>query len=80
MVASTEGDPAATTSTFTILVRLQSGERLAADTAATFENAAEVARALAGELARAGEWPFVSGRFIRPTAIVSIDIERTLED
>ena len=78
MVASTEGDPAATTSTFTILVRLQSGERLAADTAATFENAAEVARALAGELARAGEWPLIAGRCIRPDAIVSVDIERPL--
>ena len=78
MVESTEGEPAATMSTFTIVVRLQTGERLAADTAATFENAAEVARALAGKFARAGEWPLIAGRCIRPDAIVSVDIERPL--
>lgn len=71
--------PAPVTTTFTVFVHLGTGERLAAETAATFESAAEVARSLAGQFARATEWPLIAGRCIRPDAVVSVDIERTLE-
>lgn len=67
------------TASFAVLVRLQTGEQLAIDSAATFESAAELARSLAGRFSRAGEWPLISGRCIRPDAVVSIDIERALE-
>lgn len=65
--------------TFAILVRLQTGERVAVDSAKTFEAASELALSLAGRFARAGEWPLFGGRCIRPEAVVSIDIERTLD-
>lgn len=79
MIALPEADTVVPPPTFTVLVHLRTGERLAAETAATFENAAEVARSLAGQLARATEWPLIAGRCIRPDAVVSVDIERTLE-
>ncbi|MGH2935186.1 MAG: hypothetical protein ACRDL2_11845 [Gaiellaceae bacterium] len=72
--------PAEASATFAILVRLQTGERVAVESAGTFESAADVARSLAGRFARAGEWPLFGGRCIRPEAVVSIDIERTLDD
>ena len=65
---------------FAVSVRLESGERIAVETADSFDRAAGLARGIVESASSTGEWPFVSGRFIRPTAIVSIDIERTLED
>ena len=65
---------------FAVSVRLESGERVAVETADSFDRAAGLARGVVESASSTGEWPFVSGRFIRPTAIVSIDIERTLED
>jgi hypothetical protein len=64
---------------FAVFVRLQSGEQVKVGTADTFEQAAERARAVAETVSGAGEWPFASGRLIRPETIVSIDIERALE-
>ena len=64
---------------FAVLLRLQTGERIAVDRAESFEAAVEVARELAGRFARATEWPLLAGRCIRPEAVVSVDIERTLE-
>lgn len=66
-------------SAFAVLVRLQTGDRIAAETAETFESAVEVARTIAGRFATAGEWPLIGGRCVRPDAVVSIDIERALE-
>ena len=68
------GPPAA----FAVSIRLESGERVAVDTAESFERAAELAHGLVETVSTSGEWPFVSGRFIRPAAIVSIDVERAL--
>lgn len=65
---------------YVVSVRLESGERVAVETADSFDRAAGLARGIVESASSTGEWPFVSGRFIRPTAIVSIDIERTLED
>jgi hypothetical protein len=64
---------------FAILVRLQTGEQVPVETAATFEHAAELARSLAGRFASAEEWPLVAGRYLRPEAVVSIDITRAIE-
>ncbi len=64
---------------FTILVRLQTGEQVPVEAAATFEHAAELARSLAGQFASADAWPLLGGRCIRPEAVVSIDITRALE-
>jgi hypothetical protein len=74
-----EPSPTPVATVFAVLLRLQTGERIAVDTAASFEAAAEVARELAGRFARATEWPLLAGRCIRPEAVVSVDIERTLE-
>ncbi len=81
MVAEPPADPAPTplATIFAVLLRFQTGERIAVDRAASFEDAAKVARGLAERFARATEWPLVAGRCIRPDAVVSVDIERTLE-
>jgi hypothetical protein len=64
---------------YALMLRLQNGERLIVDTAVTLESAAELGRTLAVRFAAGGEWPLVAGRFIRPEAVVSVDIERSLE-
>jgi hypothetical protein len=74
-----EPTPTPVATVFAVLLRLQTGERIAVDRAASFEAAVEVARELAGRFARATEWPLLAGRCIRPEAVVSVDIELTLE-
>jgi hypothetical protein len=64
---------------FKVVLRLMNGERIDAHTC----NGAVAARRHAEELVRglaAGpdRWPYFSGRFVRPDAIVSIDIEASL--
>jgi hypothetical protein len=76
--APMESAPTPVATVFAVLLRLQTGERIAVDTAASFEAAAEVAREIAERFARATEWPLLAGRRIRPEAVVSVDIERTL--
>ena len=65
---------------YTVMLRFENGERLAVDSAATYDGATELARALAARFADAAEWPFAGGRFIRPETVVSVDLERALED
>jgi hypothetical protein len=81
MVAERPAEPTPTSvaTVFAVLLRLQTGERIAVDKAASFEAAAQVARGHADRFAGATEWPFLAGRCIRPDAVVSVDIERTLE-
>lgn len=74
-----EATPTSVATVFAVLLRLQTGERINVDKAASFETAAHVARRLADRLAGATEWPLLAGRCIRPDAVVSVDIERTLE-
>jgi hypothetical protein len=64
---------------YTLMLRLQSGERMIVETATTFDGAVELARNLVGRFTAADEWPLVAGRFIRPETIVSVDVERSLE-
>jgi hypothetical protein len=66
------------TAAFSVFIRLESGDHVEVDTAESFERASELARAIVETVSASGEWPFVSGRFIRPEAVVSVDIERAL--
>ena len=62
---------------FSVSVRLADGEQLAvgefADLGAADQCAAELARRLAAE--EEIGWPRVGGRFVRPAAIVSVDVD-----
>lgn len=70
----------AVSAAFIVTFRLESGERVAVVTAESLEHATELGRGLVETLSASADWPFVAGRFIRPGAIVSIDIERALGD
>jgi hypothetical protein len=58
-----------------VLVRLENGERIQFGQFDSFEDAKARARGLMAELRQPAEWPFLSGRYIRPEAIVSIDVD-----
>lgn len=79
MAAPPDDQPTVTAAAFAVLVRLQTGERLAAGTTGTVESAVKIARSLAEQLAGAGEWPLIAGRCIRPDIVVSVDVEQTLD-
>src|SRR5579862_699769 len=65
---------------FAVSIRLDSGERVTVSSADGFDRATELARGIVETLSVSDGWPFASGRFIRPGAIVSVDIERALGD
>ena len=58
-----------------VFVCLTSGERIAAGSFDEQSAAEQRARELMGALDGSGEWPRLDGRFIRPDAVVSIDVE-----
>jgi hypothetical protein len=60
-----------------VLVRLENGERIEVGNFDGFEAAKKRAARLMDELRQSAEWPFLSGRYVRPDAIVSIDIDLT---
>ena len=61
--------------TVRVLARLSNGERIEVGTHADETAAKAEATALMRYLREAGtDWPFLNGRFVRPEAIVSIDI------
>jgi hypothetical protein len=60
-----------------VLVRLENGERIDVGHFDGYEAAKQQARELMAELQQTSEWPFLSGRYVRPEAIVSIDIDLT---
>lgn len=64
------------TKTVRVMIRLTDGDQIDAGGYSTNEQAIERARALIGsiESQSGGEWPFLSGRFLRPETIVSIDL------
>jgi hypothetical protein len=74
-VAPTTEAPTATAVTFRVFARLSNGERIQVGTHGD-ENAAKAeATALMRFLkADSGDWPFLDGRFVRPEAIVSVDV------
>jgi hypothetical protein len=61
---------------YEVTVRLTNGERVEAGVFPGLGEAKEGAKALMAQVAAAGqsEWPFVSGRFLKPDTIVSVDI------
>jgi hypothetical protein len=60
-----------------VLVRLENGERIEVGRFNGFEAAKQRAAELMREFRQSSEWPFLSGRFVRPDAIVSIDVDLT---
>jgi hypothetical protein len=57
-----------------VTIRLTNGERVPAGTYETEAEAEERVRELMGAVAVPGSWPRVDNRYIRPDAIVSIDV------
>lgn len=74
--APTEPAPAATEKRFIVAIRLISGELIEAGETDDEDKAAALGHAVIADVAEAGgdEWPFFAGRYIRPEAIVSIDL------
>jgi hypothetical protein len=64
------------TTLWRVLIRLTNGERVDAGDFADLETAKQHAKSLMSQVADAdqGDWPFVSGRFLKPDTIVSVDI------
>ena len=58
-----------------VLVRLTTGERVDCGSFEDRRSAHTRALELMRELREDGEWPFVAGRFVRPEAVVSIDLD-----
>jgi hypothetical protein len=60
-----------------VFVRLTSGERIAAGSFDGQDAAEARAKELMDALDATGEWPQLEGRYVRPDAVVSIDVELT---
>jgi len=58
-----------------VFLRLANGERLLVGRFPTRDLAASEGRHLSFRMAHEGEWPLVDGRYVRPEAVVSIDVE-----
>ena len=69
--------PAAPGAAFRVSVRLSTGEKVTAQDCADLGEAKGYAKALTRQLGATDpeEWPFVSGRFLKPDTIVSVDVE-----
>jgi hypothetical protein len=68
--------PAPVAGMFCVAVRLQGGERVDVLAGVDEQTAQHRAREIVSELARArpDEWPHYAGRFLRPDAILSVDV------
>lgn len=60
-----------------VMLRLTNGERIEMASFEDKDAAKQVALELSRELALSADWPFIGGRFIRPEAVVSIDVDLT---
>jgi hypothetical protein len=58
-----------------VFLRLSNGERLQVSTFPTNDLAMHEARLLSFRMGHEGEWPVVGTRYIRPDAVVSVDVE-----
>jgi hypothetical protein len=79
---TSEPEPAAETPTpaarveFCLFVRFAGNERVHLATFSDADDAKEAARAAAEQIAAARDgWPFLGGRFVRPDAVLSIDVD-----
>ncbi len=57
-----------------VVVRLTDGDRVEAGVFADEEEARRSAEQLIGALADGANWPLVGGRYLRPDAVVSVDL------
>jgi hypothetical protein len=60
--------------TWTVAVRLSDGDRVEVGTFRSSDEAKEQARTVALQLETGTNWPFFASRFLRPEAIVSVDL------
>jgi nicotinate-nucleotide--dimethylbenzimidazole phosphoribosyltransferase len=60
-----------------VMLRLTNGERIQMASFEEKDVAKQFALEFSRELALSADWPFLGGRFIRPEAVVSIDIDLT---
>jgi hypothetical protein len=60
-----------------VMLRLTNGERIQMASFEEKDAARQFALELSRELALSADWPFIGGRFVRPEAVVSIDIDLT---
>jgi Type II secretion system (T2SS), protein E, N-terminal domain len=69
-------EPLAAQAAWRLTIRLTNGERVDAGDFADQESAKQEAKTVMAQVvdADSGEWPFVSGRFLKPDTIVSVDI------
>jgi hypothetical protein len=71
--------PPATSHSRRVLIRIQGGDEIVVGRAGDRDEAVRIARDLVREVEEAAarhEWPEIDGRFLRPGAIVSIDVQR----
>lgn len=71
-----EPEPAATSAplVFQVLAHLTNGERVEISRAADMDEAKAAATAAMHALRDGGDWPLLSGRYVRPESIISIDV------
>jgi hypothetical protein len=74
---SAESEPIPQQLTAEVFVRLTSGERIGVGAFDGQSAAEQCARELMAALDSDGDWPQIDGRYIRPDAVVSIDVELT---
>jgi hypothetical protein len=70
-------EPTAPQVTAEVFVRLTSGERINVGAFGGQSAAEQCARELMAALDSDGDWPQIEGRYIRPDAVISIDVELT---
>lgn len=68
------------TPSWSVELRLANGERIEFGVYASNEDAIDAARDVVEQASVEGSWPFVSGRFLRPDAIVSVDLVQLAAD
>jgi hypothetical protein len=68
-------DPAVVGDVVHVVVQLVDGDRVLAGTFAAAEDAHRIAKELQSSFAQSDSvWPLVEGRYLRPQAVVSIDL------
>jgi type II secretion system (T2SS) protein E len=77
--AASEQPVSADGGSFTVSVRLTSGERLTVAECGDIAEAKGYAKALTKQLGTtdSDDWPFVNGRFLKPDTILSVDVEQS---
>jgi hypothetical protein len=74
-LAVTAKEPEVSGNSVQVVVRLVDGDRVLAGSAGNSEEAHRIAEELLAKFAQADTaWPLVDGRYVRPEAVVSIDV------